>query len=166
MSSKSLVCVCWALMSAAAFAQYPASANGLQWTGVTSTAGTFCWGFSCVPGQANVVAGETGTLMIRGFVGESYMLGISTSVPSCVTVPLAYNQLVLAHPITIFSSGPLSQISAILACPPAFETLTVSIPPLVPSGTQFTVQGFTSLTPQPGNPMLGSFTQAITFIVL
>ena len=151
--------------SASLFAQYPASATGFQWTGTTSVAGPFCWGFNCVPEQATVSAGESGTLMIRGEANQSYAIAISAGASNCLSLSGIMNQLVLDLPLLVTHTGVLNQLSPILACPSGQAFIPITIPSAIPSGFSFSIQGICSL---PGSPAGAShsFTQALSFTVL
>lgn len=146
-------------------AQFPIGANALRWNGTTSTAGPLCWGFSCIPDTATLVAGENGSLLIRGNYLDPYVLGTSLSATQCTSVPFINNQLVLDNPITIFWTGILNTLSPALVCPSGSDTLAISIPINWPSNLTFTIQGLTG-TPFPPGPAEASFTQPITFVVL
>ncbi len=147
------------------WAQYPISANALQWTGTTSSAGPFCWGFSCTPAQATVVPGESGTLMVRAEFNQLYALALSAGANRCLSIPNFFNNLVLDDPIFLVQVGVCSQPSPILACPSGTETISVTIPAAMPPGLSFSIQAVVSV---PSGPALQSFsfTQAITFTVL
>ena len=147
------------MLAAPALAQYPIGANALRWIGATSTAGPFCWGFSCTPVQATVTAGESGTLFVRADWHDAFVIGLSLTATRCLTIPGLGNQLVLDDPFTIWQVGVCSNASPILACPSGYENLAVTIPPFFPTGLQFCMQGATGAGSY-------SFTQAISFRVL
>jgi len=152
-------------LTASAAAQYPASANALRWTGTTSTAGPFCWGFSCTPVPATVVPGETGTLMVRAELNQVYALAVSAGANRCLAIPGIYNQLVLDDPIHVWRTGVCGQASGILACPSGTDTVTITFPPSTPPGITFSIQGLVSVPSGPAVPAF-SFTQPITFTTL
>ena len=158
-----LVCL---VLSAAAQAQYPISANGLLWTGPSGSAGTFCWGFSCTPAAAQVLPGETGTLTVRAEFGQSFIIGASATATRCLSFPNFFNSLVLDDPIVPWITGICDQQSPILACPSGTHDIPISIPAFIPPGVTLSLQGVTSIPHgTPGTPSW-SFTQAITFTVL
>jgi hypothetical protein len=154
-----------ALLALPVLAQYPVGANALQWTGTTSTAGPFCWGFSCTPEIAMVTPGESGSLLVRAELNQLYGIGISLTATRCLSVPGISNSLVLDDPITIWRTGVCAQGSPILACPSGTDTIPVTIPSTFPSGLRFSVQ---AVTGTPGGPAFNaySFTQPLTFVVL
>jgi hypothetical protein len=153
------------LLSGLAFSQYPIGATAFTWTGVNQ-AGSFCWGFSCTPINTTVIRGETGTLFIRGDFQQPYVIGLSFSATRCLSMPTAYNMLVLDDPIFVVFTGATNTTSPILACPPGSDSLTITIPPSWPVGLIFTLQGLVALPTSPGavGPS-ASFTQPITFLV-
>ncbi len=153
------------LLSVTVSAQYPISANGLRWEGVTSSAGPFCWGFNCTPEPVTVVPGESGILRIRAELNQPYVIAISTGASQCRTVPGAYNSLVLDEPFTILYTGAFVVGSPILACPQGVDDLSVIIPPSFTTGTTFSIQGATGTPGGVGMPTF-SFTQALSFRVL
>ena len=140
-------------------AQYPASANALQWTGATSTAGPFCWGFSCTPEQATVLPGEAGTLMVRAEYNQVYALAMSAGANRCLALPGMYNNLVLDDPIFLVQVGVCGQPSPILACPSGTDTISVVFPTGIPPGVSFSIQALVSVPSGPALPAF-SFTQA------
>ena len=153
-------------LTTALSAQYPISANALHWQGATSTAGPFCWGFTCTPAAATILPGEPGTLTIRAEFNQPYLLGLSPTATSCISAPaISYNSLTLDPPITIWWTGTCSIPSPILACPSGYDQLPITIPPILPPGSSFSMQGITGAPAIPGSPAW-SFTQAITFTVL
>lgn len=152
------------LFSGTLLAQYPAGANALQWTGATSTAGPFCWGFSCTPAQATIVPGETGTLMVRGELNQIYVVGMSGSASRCLSLPFAYNNLVLDDPIFFVRFGVCGQPSPILACPSGLDTFRLVIPAGLTRGVSTSLQAVVSVPSGPALPSF-SFTQTITFTV-
>jgi hypothetical protein len=154
-----------ALFSTIAQAQYSLGANALQWSGATSTAGVFCWGFSCTPAQASAQAGETGTLMVRAEFGQPYAIGVSLSATRCLALPNFQNALVIDDPILIWRTGICATGSPILSCPGGTDSFTITIPPSFPSGTTFAIQAVTGVPGGPGFPAF-SFTQAIAFTIL
>lgn len=151
------------LLASALTAQYPAGAVGFHWSGTTtSTAGEFCWGFSCTPAQAQVTANEVVTLTIRGdWWMAPYVIGFSASATQCTSFVGWYNSLLLDLPITFVFQGMLDQNSPILACPSAFAQVTASLPPGVAIGTTFSLQGAVMAA----NGQM-SFTSAIDVTVL
>lgn len=146
-------------------AQYPASANALRWTGTTSTAGPFCWGFSCRPEQATVVPGETGTLMVRGEFNQIYALGVAPGASRCMSFPSIYNSLVLDDPIVFVRFGVCSEPSPILACPSGWDRFDVRVPPGLPRGASVALQALVSVPSVPGTPRF-SFSQTIVLTVM
>jgi hypothetical protein len=95
------------LVSGLMSAQYPVSANAFSWTGVNQ-AGPFCWGFSCTPVNVTVLRGEAGSLFIRGDYQQPYLIGLSFSATRCLTIPSAYNMLVLDDPFFVVFTGTTS----------------------------------------------------------
>lgn len=150
------------LLAAAAAAQYPMGANALRWLGTSSTAGPFCWGFSCTPVQATVTPGETGTLFVRSEWNDDYVIGIALGASRCLAIPGLLNQLALDDPFFVWQVGVCGTGSPILACPSGYDNLAVTIPPFFPPGLSFAMQGVTGAA-GPG-PL--SFTQPIRFTVL
>ena len=151
------------LTAAVATAQYPAGANVLRWDGVTSSAGPFCWGFSCVPELATVVPGESGTLLIRAEVGQPYILAVATGANRCLALPGFHNALVLDDPIFVLNTGICGFGSPVLSCPGGQATLPITFPLGLPSGYTLAVQALTGV---PGGSAAGSFTQGLVFLVL
>ncbi len=147
------------LLASGALAQYPPGANALRWIGTTSTAGPFCWGFSCTPVQADVAPAETGTLFVRADQNDAYAIGLSLTATRCLSVPGFLNQLVLDDPFAVWQVGVCTNVSPILACPSGYENVAVTIPPFLPLGLSFGVQAVTGAS----SPY--SFTQPIVFTV-
>ena len=150
-----------AVGTGAAFGQYPLGAVGFN---VSTNLGQFigspCWWSGCTPATGTVAIGEVVTIRINGEWNAPYLLGVSLSATSCVTVPGVLHELVLDAPISLVSSGTLSFISPILACPNGFTTLTATVPPGIPSGTKFAIQ---ALTHGAGNAL--AFTGAIVLTI-
>lgn len=130
-------------------AQYPADATALRWEGVTSSAGPFCWGFSCDLETAEVVPGESGTLMVRGEWNQIYALALSLSASRCIPLPNVANGLVLDDPVHIVITGVCGNPSPILACPSGTDTFRISIPRALPAGFSFSVQAIVTVTSGP-----------------
>ncbi len=145
-------------------AQYPVDATALYWSGTSGSAGTFCWGFSCTPSQATVSPGEAGTLMVRGELNQTYILGLSDGASRCLSLPGVSYGLVLDDPIFIVRTGVCGDPGGILACPYGTDTFGVVIPPGAPSGFSVSIQALVSVPSGPGIPRF-SFTQGITFSV-
>ncbi|MAG55643.1 MAG: hypothetical protein CMJ83_05060 [Planctomycetes bacterium] len=129
------------VLCAVASAQYPAGAAGFLWQGqTTATAGTFCWGFSCTATPVQITGGETVTLTVRGDFNMPYLIGISAGANRCLMSPVWYNGLMLDDPIIILAQGQLTQVSGILACPNATDTVAAQLPNTVPVGATFSLQ--------------------------
>ena len=145
-------------------AQYPIDANALRWEGTTSSAGPFCWGFSCEPARAEVVPGESGTLIVRGEWNQVYALGISLGSDRCLELPGISHALVLDDPILIVRIGICDDPSPILACPNGLDHIGVTIPGFMPPGFSFSVQAIVGV---PGWPVVRGWalTQGIRFVV-
>ena len=154
------------LLASALPAQYPISANALHWSGTTSSAGPFCWGFTCNPETAAVVPGESGTFTVRGAWNQPFALAIAPTASRCLALPGIFNALVLDDPIYVTHTGVLNQLSPILACPSGMVVIPIVLPPWLPPGLSFSVQGLVGVPGDPALPPTFSFTQAITFTVI
>jgi hypothetical protein len=129
----------------AAVAQYPPGAVGFGiTTSLGQTAGWLCNGFSCTPSTITVSAGEVVTLKISGEWHAQFLLGSSATATSCVAVPGVFHNLVLDAPIALMAGGTLGSVSPVLSCPNGYTTLTATVPPGIPSGTQLAIQALTS----------------------
>lgn len=153
------------LLSSLACAQYPLGANALRWEGTTSSAGPFCWGFSCTPERAAIAPGERGSFLVRGEFRQPYVLALSAGLGRCRSIPGALNQLVLADPFVVFAAGSLDRTSPILACPPGTARVPIQVPASLPRGTTFFVQGAVGLPRSTGTRAAVSLTQTIAFTV-
>ena len=145
-------------------AQYGIGAVGLHWNGSTSQGGTFCWGFSCTPDPVTVLPGETVVLTVRGEWNQPYVLAFSLGPDRCLAVPGLLNSLVLGDPINLLFSGSLSQPSPILACPPGYDTLSITFPLSTPPGLAFTLQALAGSFGLQGPQF--AFTTALSVTVL
>ncbi len=151
-------------LAAPLVAQYPADATALRWDGVTSTAGPFCWGFSCDPEVAELVPGESGTLTVRGEMNQIYAIAISLGANRCLELPNIAHGLVLDDPLYIVRIGVCGDPSPILACPSGTDSIEVTIPAVFPPGFSFSIQAIVSL---PSGPAVQRFslTQGIQFLL-
>lgn len=145
-------------------AQYPADATALRWDGVTSTAGPFCWGFSCDPEVAEVVPGESGTLLVRGEWNQIYAIGVSLGANRCLELPNIAHGLVLDDPLLIVRIGVCDDPSPILSCPNGTDSIEVTIPAFLPPGFSFSVQAIVTVPGPPAVQRL-SLTQGIRFLL-
>lgn len=151
-----------AVAAAPLMAQYPQGAAGFNvTTNFGQNAGYFCWGFSCTPATLNVAVGEIVTLRISGEWQANYLIGLASSATSCIPYPGIANSLVIDQPVLLLATGTLWNLSPILACPNAYDTLTAAVPAGIPSGTTLALQGLTSGA---GNVL--AFTGAIVLTVL
>ncbi|HET6201688.1 MAG TPA: hypothetical protein VFI25_02670 [Planctomycetota bacterium] len=146
------------------FAQFPADAVALHWTGAGgNTAGPFCWGFQCAPDTTTVSPGEAVALFLRGEPNAAYVVGVSVSATSCLSIPGISHSLVLDLPIIVAFAGTLDQVSPILSCPSGTTTIPFTFPSNAPPGASFGIQAIV-LSGSPFIPL--SFTQAIVVTVL
>ena len=147
-----------------AAAQYPADAVGFHWTGAGgNTAGPFCLGFQCAPDTTTVSPGESATLLARGDPYAAFVVGVSLSATSCVSIPGVSHSLVLDAPIYVAFTGTLDQLSPILSCPSGEKTISIDFPPNVVPGTSFGIQAI--VLPVSGFAP-ASLTQAIVLTVV
>lgn len=145
-------------------AQYPADATALRWVGMTSSAGPFCWGFACDLETAEVLPGETGTLIVRGEWNQVYAIAISLSASRCLTLPDIAHGLVLNDPLFIVRIGVCGDSSPILACPSGTDSFQLTLPSVLPAGFSFSVQAIVTV---PSGPAVQkySLTQGIRFVL-
>jgi len=122
-------------------AQYPADAVALHWSVAGGgTAGTFCWGFQCAPDPATVSAGDAVTLLLRGDPNAAFVVAVSTSATSCLSIPGIAHSLVLDLPLVVAFTGILDQFGPILSCPNGEKTIPFAFPGNVPIGSTFGIQ--------------------------
>jgi hypothetical protein len=144
--------------------------SGLTWTGASSVViGCPCAGFTCTPYTTTATAGESITVSVRGDVGGTYLLAVSSPAlcgsaagTQCTPFLAINNNLILMMPIcgTPLSgtlSFPTLGCGAILGSDTIFATFPgVGV---LPVGSTVTIQALVVFSTAAVNP---EFTCAIT----
>jgi hypothetical protein len=146
--------------------------SGLTWTGASGAAiGCPCSSFTCTPFTTTATAGETISVSVRGDLGGTYFLAVSSPVlcgsaagTVCTPFPSINNFLILTLPVCgppLFVSGALS--TSTLACGAILgsDTLVATFPNagVFPVGSVLTIQALVIFATAAVNP---EFTCAIT----
>jgi len=114
---------------------------GLQWVG---TAGTAAGSHvpSCTPQTVMLIPLDTVTVSVYGDPTAPFVLFGSTGLTPCVMFPGVGGGLLLGLPLATLSVGVLNMASPCLSCPPAFASLTFTVP-RIPHGIAFGLQALT-----------------------
>ncbi|MGH7149645.1 MAG: hypothetical protein ACREIU_03045 [Planctomycetota bacterium] len=153
-----------AAAAAPASAQFPADAVGFHWTGAAgNTAGPFCWGFQCAPDATTVSPGESATLLVRGDPYAVFVVALSATATSCLSIPGIAHSLVLDAPLYVAFTGTLDRLSPILSCPSGEKTIPISFPTSAIPGTTLAIQAIVLPVSGFAPP---SLTQAIVLTVV
>lgn len=129
-------CACFVVMAPLA-AQAPGP--GLSWQG-TAGGSVSSWFPTCTSLAVGAVRGDPVTLRIWGDLGSLYVLAVASTATSCVPLPGLGNGLVLDLPAFPIVGGVLTQPTPCLACPPAFEPLSLVVPATLPVGATLALQ--------------------------
>jgi hypothetical protein len=144
--------------------------SGLTWTGASAAViGCPCASFTCTPFTTTATAGESITVNVRGDLGGSYLLAVSSpvlcgSAAGTVCTPFLNinNSLILSGPICLrplngILATPTPQCGALLGSDTIFATFPNA--GVFPVGSVLTIQALVVFTTAAVNP---EFTCAIT----
>lgn len=148
------------LLAASLHAQVRPGIFGHLVQGLNGSAGEFCHAFDCTPRPFAAASGERLNLVVNAPWQNPFVLGLSLSATSCVTLPFAANMLILDLPIVPVAVGIVSQQSPILACWGGTESVPLALPPNLPLGFQFATQAVVLM------PMLNGNQPAFSVAVL
>ena len=146
--------------------------SGLTWTGASAAViGCPCAGFTCTPHPTTATAGESIAISVRGDLGGSYFLAVSSpalcgSPASTVCTPFLAinNNLILSSPICgprLFLSGTLTTPTPACGALLGSDTIFATFPnaSVLPVGSTVTIQALVIFATVGVNP---EFTCAIT----